>query len=118
MLGYYSQDPDTLDLEKTMIALENQYAPYPFVDGTHFYANFGHLYGYSSDYYTYQWSLAIATDLFSRFAKEGMRNKAVAKEYREKVLGAAGSKPAAEFVADFLKRDFTPDTYINKLKSL
>ncbi|WP_448565754.1 M3 family metallopeptidase [Thalassotalea ganghwensis] len=117
-LSYYSQDPDKLDLEKTMVALENQYAPYPFVEGTHFYANFGHLYGYSSDYYTYQWSLAIATDLFSRFDKEGMRNKAVAKEYREKVLGAAGSKPAAEFVADFLKRDFTPDTYINKLKSL
>jgi len=62
--------------------------------------------------------LAIATDLFSRFEQEGIRNKAVAKEYREKILGAAGSKPAADFVADFLNRKFTPDAYINKLKAL
>jgi thimet oligopeptidase len=117
-LNYYNQDPDKIDLNETMMHLQNQYAPYPHVEGTHFYTNFGHLNGYSSDYYTYQWSLAIATDLFSRFEQEGIRNKALAKEYREKVLGAAGSKPAADFVSDFLNREFTPDAYINKLKSL
>jgi thimet oligopeptidase len=117
-LNYYNQDPDKIDLNETMMHLQNQYAPYPHVEGTHFYTNFGHLNGYSSDYYTYQWSLAIATDLFSRFEQEGIRNKALAKEYREKVLGAEGSKPAADFVSDFLNREFTPDAYINKLKSL
>ncbi len=117
-LNYYNQDPAKIDLNETMLRLQKQYAPHPYVEGTHFYTNFGHLNGYSSDYYTYQWSLAIATDLFSRFEQEGIRNKAVAAEYRNKVLGAAGSKPAAEFVADFLNREFTPDAYINELKSL
>jgi len=117
-LNYYNQSPDKVDLNETMLRLQKQYAPYPYVEGTHLYTNFGHLNGYSSDYYTYQWSLAIATDLFSRFEQEGIRNKAVAKEYREKILGAAGSKPAADFVADFLNRKFTPDAYINKLKAL
>lgn len=37
-----------------------QWSPYPYLNGTHFQANFGHLVGYSSNYYTYQWSLAIA----------------------------------------------------------
>jgi thimet oligopeptidase len=117
-LNYYNQDPKNFELYPTLLALQEKFAPHPYVEGTHFYTNFGHLNGYSSNYYTYQWSLAIATDLFSRFDKEGMRNKAVALDYRNKVLGAAGSKPAKDFVADFLERDFSPEAYIEKLKSL
>lgn len=117
-LNYYDKDPASFELFPMMKSLEDKFAPYPYVEGTHFYCSFGHLNGYGSDYYTYQWSLAIATDLFSRFEKEGLRNKAVAKEYRDKVLGAAGSKPAREFVKDFLGREFSPDAYIKKLEEL
>ncbi|MCC2617075.1 Zn-dependent oligopeptidase [Aestuariibacter halophilus] len=117
-LNYYNRDPSTFELEPLMLALQETYAPYPYVEGTHFYANFGHLNGYSSNYYTYQWSLAIATDLFSVFEQQGMRNQDVATAYREKVLGAAGSKPAREFVAEFLGRPFSPDAYIESLKAL
>jgi len=117
-LNYYNRNPDSFELEPTMLELAEKFSPFPHVEGTHFYTNFGHLNGYSSNYYTYQWSLAIATDLFSRFEQKGLRNKAIAKEYREKVLGAAGSKPATEFVEEFLGRPFSPDAYIDKLKSL
>ncbi|MCP4414359.1 MAG: Zn-dependent oligopeptidase [Gammaproteobacteria bacterium] len=115
-LNYYSQDPKQLDLMSVLRDISDTYNPYPFVEGTAFYANFGHLYGYSSDYYTYQWSLAIATDLFSRFKEKGMRNKQVSKEYRAKILGVGGSKPATEFVEDFLGRKLSIDAYINSLK--
>ncbi|GAA0854835.1 M3 family metallopeptidase [Aliiglaciecola litoralis] len=117
-LNYYNREPDSFELEPLMVKLAETFSPYPHVDGTHFYAAFGHLNGYSSNYYTYQWSLAIATDLFSKFKEAGMRNQKVAAEYRDKVLGAAGSKPAAAFVEDFLGRPFSPDAYIDKLKSL
>lgn len=117
-LNYYDRAPDKFELHPLMLELQEKFAAYPYVEGTHFYANFGHLNGYSSNYYTYQWSLAIATDLFSRFEEEGMRNTKVADEYRRKVLGAAGSKPAADFVADFLGREFNPEAYIKKLQSL
>ena len=73
--------------------------------------------GYSSNYYTYQWSLAIATDLFSRFEEAGLRDTEVANDYRRKVLQAAGSKPAADFVADFLGREFSTEAYIKSLQS-
>ena len=76
-----------------MKELEARYAAYPHLPGTHFYANFGHLNGYSSNYYTYQWSLAIATDLFSRFEDAGLRNTEVANDYRRKVLQAAEVNP-------------------------
>lgn len=117
-LNYYNQSPENFELYPTLLQLQEQFAPYPYVEDTYFYTNFGHLNGYSSNYYTYQWSLAIATDMFSKFENQGMRNKAVAMEYRNKVLGAAGSKPAEQFVADFLGRDFSEQAYIDKLKAL
>lgn len=117
-LNYYSRDPATFELYPLMRELSDAYNPFPYVEGTRFYANFSHLNGYASNYYMYQWSLAIATDLFSRFQAAGMRNQAVAHEYRTKVLGAAGSRPARDFVADFLGREFTPDAYIEELKRL
>jgi len=117
-LNYYNRDPSSLELYPTMLELQEKFAPFPYVEDTYFYTNFGHLNGYSSNYYTYQWSLAIATDMFSIFDTKGMRNKKVAMDYRKRVLGAAGSKPAKEFVAEFLGREFSPDAYIEKLKSL
>src|SRR5581483_2640637 len=78
---------------------------------THFYANFGHLGGYSSAYYTYQWSLVIAKDLFSAFKHDDMFNAEIAGRYRDRILAPGGSKPAAELVSDFLGRPFSFDAY-------
>ena len=88
-----------------------RYSPLPYVEGTHFYNSFGHLNGYSSNYYIYQWSQAIATDLFGLFEADGLRDTATAREYRKKVLAPGGSKPAAEAVADFLGRPFSTQAY-------
>ena len=80
-----------------------------------FYANFGHLNGYSAIYYTYMWSQVIATDMFSQFERDGVMNKALAKSYRNKVLAPGGSKPAAELVRDFLGRDYSFDSFAEQL---
>ena len=84
----------------------------------HFYNSFGHLNGYSSNYYIYQWSRAISTDLFSRFKTQGLRDRQTADTYRRKVLAPGGSKPAAEAVADFLGRPFSTDAYRDYLGQL
>jgi thimet oligopeptidase len=115
-LNAYHREPSSFDLDDLTRELESKYAAYPHLPGTHFYANFGHLNGYSSNYYTYQWSLAIATDLFSKFEEGGLRNTSIANDYRRKVLEAAGSKPATEFVADFLGRQFSTEAYIKSLQ--
>merc|ERR1712166_1676116 len=96
-LAFYSTPPKDLDLLEALKDLQAKYSPLPYVEGTYFYNNFGHLNGYSSNYYIYQWSLAIATDMFTRFESEGIRNKDVARQYRQLVLGSGGSKPAAQF---------------------
>ena len=60
-------DPSTIDFAAYTRTVQSKYGLFPFVDGTHFYDNFGHLNGYAASYYTYMWSLVIAKDMFSQF---------------------------------------------------
>jgi thimet oligopeptidase len=81
----------------------------------HFFASFPHLNGYSAIYYTYQWSLAIATDLFTRFQEDGLRNVETAGEYRDMILGQGGARPAADLVTEFLGREVSFKPYADRL---
>ncbi|MFT4521034.1 MAG: thimet oligopeptidase [Halioglobus sp.] len=117
-LNYYNREPASFDLLPLLKELQLEYGSYPYVEGTHFYNNFGHLNGYSSNYYMYQWSKAISTDLLSGFTRSGLRSKATASAYREKVLAPGGSKPAAQLIEDFLGRPFTLETYGDHLDQL
>jgi thimet oligopeptidase len=98
-LNYYNRDPATFELLPMLQALQEKYSPYEFLEGTHMFANFGHLFGYSAIYYTYMWSQVIALDMFSRFEEEGIRNTNTAMSYREKVLSPGGSRDAADLPA-------------------
>lgn len=116
-LNYYTGDPANIDLTATMKALQKEYSPYAYVEDTYFHASFGHLYGYSATYYTYMWSLVIASDMFSEFEKAGLRNKEVATRYRDTVLAPGGSKDAAQMVEDFLGRPYSFETFAKGLSS-
>jgi len=116
-LNYYNRPPTEVDLDEMMVALQAEYSQFPYVEGTHFYTSFGHLDGYSAIYYTYMWSLVIATDMFSRFEEEGLRNPEVAQSYRENVLAPGGSKDAAELVEDFLGRPYSFEAFENLLNA-
>lgn len=99
------------DLTTRMVELQERYAALPYLEGTHMFASFGHLGGYSSAYYTYMWSLVIAKDLFSAFDEEALFNEATATRYRDRVLARGGEADAADLVADFLGRPFSFDSY-------
>lgn len=114
-LAYYNQDPKNIDLDQVMIDMQQKYSPFDYVDDTYLYANFGHLDGYSAMYYTYMWSLVIASDLFSEFEQAGLRNKDVAERYRKTILEAGGSKPAAQLVEDFLGRPYNFEAFARQL---
>lgn len=114
-LNIYNQDPANVDLDELIPRMSREYTNYEAIPGTHFYANFGHLNGYSAIYYTYQWSKAIATDMFTRFEEQGLRNVEVAGAYRDIVLGGGGTKPAAELVTEFLGREISFKPYADRL---
>jgi thimet oligopeptidase len=105
------RDPKKLDLDAYTGEMYQSYSPYPSVKGGHVYANFGHLVGYSSMYYTYQWSLVIAKDLFTRFRTAGLLSPGVAEAYRKSILEPGGTKDASDLVKDFLGRPYRLDAY-------
>ncbi|GAA1507740.1 M3 family metallopeptidase [Nocardioides humi] len=108
---------DAPDLTDRMVELQARYAALPYLPGTHMFASFGHLGGYSSGYYTYMWSLVIAKDMFSAFDPDDTGDLFAAAavdtahRYRDAVLVPGGSRDAADLVADFLGRPFSFDAY-------
>lgn len=114
-MGLYNNDPDSIDFDVHYNDMATRYTRFEPIEGSHGWAAFGHLNGYSAIYYTYQWSLAIGTDMFTRFKEDGLRNVEVAKAYKEKVLAAGGSRPAEELVTDFLGRPISFQTYADRL---
>lgn len=105
------------DLERIQANVSRQVGTFPRTTGTHGYANFGHLNGYSALYYTYQWSLAISHDLLTRFRKEGFQNKTVARDYVEKIISKGGAEDAEGMIRAFLGRKWNMKAYRAWLKS-
>ena len=113
-LQYYL-GPAPVDLGAAARAAQGKYDTLPPAPYSQFQDAFSHLGGYGAAYYTYRWSIVIADDMFTQFQKNGLRDPATAKRYRELVLAPGGTKPAAELVQDFLGRPISIDAYRAKL---
>jgi len=105
-LSYYDRPPAQVNTDAILRQATESSLPYPWVEGTHFQCMFQHLDHYSAFYYTYMWSLVIAKDLFSQFDGKNLLDPAAPRRYRETILAAGGSAPAATLVERFLGRPF------------
>jgi thimet oligopeptidase len=114
-MSYWFHTERPADLTAKMVELQERYSPFAYIPGTHMFAAFGHLGGYSSAYYTYAWSKVIAKDLFSAFDPADMFAADVAGRYRDRILAPGGTRDAADLVADFLGRPYTFDSYADWL---
>jgi Zn-dependent oligopeptidase len=100
----YSEDPESLDLDKIAKQDTEKYTPYTPVPGTYMYASFGHLAGYSSAYYTYLWDKVIAQDFYGQFDQANPLIGEAPMKYRKTVLEPGGSVSANDLVKNFLGR--------------
>jgi len=110
-LELYRRDPADLDPVAVEREAQERLTPYRYVDGTFLHLGFGHLDGYSAIYCTYMWSLVIAKDLFTVFARDGLLDVETAAHYRRTVLAPGGSAPAADLVQSFLGRPYDYAAY-------
>jgi thimet oligopeptidase len=104
-LDLHDQDPATIDLDETTKRLYQSLQPWTWIDGNRMYASFGHLTGYSSNYYTYAFDKVIALDFFAQFDPADLLGCQAGAKYRKTVLEQGGSKPGRQMVRDFLGRD-------------
>lgn len=88
---------------------------YPYVEGTHFQAAFGHLNGYGASYYGYMWSKVYAEDMFSEFEKNGVLDKTTGMKYRNVILAKGGSEEPMDLVKEFLGREPNNQAFMKSL---
>jgi Zn-dependent oligopeptidase len=104
-LDLHDQNPAALDLDSITKRLYETLQPWTWREGNRMYASFGHLTGYSSNYYTYAFDKVIALDFFAQFDPTDLLGCGVGSRYRKTVLEQGGSKPGRQMVRDFLGRD-------------
>jgi len=100
----YKGKPQDVDLDAVTKEATTRYTLFTPVEGTHMYASFGHLGGYSSAYYTYMWDLVIAVDFFGQFDHGNLLAGDAPMKYRRVVLEPGGSMSANDLVKNFLGR--------------
>jgi thimet oligopeptidase len=99
-LDLHDQNPAAIDLDEITKRLYTQVQPWTWIEGNRMYASFGHLTGYSSNYYTYAFDKVIALDFFGQFDPADLLGCEAGGRYRKAVLEQGGS-----MVRDFLGRD-------------
>jgi thimet oligopeptidase len=104
-LDLHDQDPAGIDLDEITQRLYKSLQPWTWLEGNRMYASFGHLTGYSSNYYTYAFDKVIALDFFCQFDPADLLGCDAGARYRKAVLEQGGSKPGREMVRAFLGRD-------------
>lgn len=77
---------------------------------------FSHIFSgnYAAGYYGYLWSDVLASDIFSKFAKEGIFNKKTGLSFLNKFLKIGGSKNPIKLVENFLGRKPNINAILNK----
>jgi thimet oligopeptidase len=100
----YKSKPQGIDPDAVCEQDAERYNPFTPLPGTHMYAAFGHLGGYSSAYYTYLWDKVIAEDFFVQFDHKNLLAGPVPMRYRHIVLEPGGSESANDLVKNFLGR--------------
>jgi thimet oligopeptidase len=104
-LDLHDLDAEGIDLDETSKRLYRSLQPWTWLEGNLMYASFGHLTGYSSNYYTYAFDKVIALDFFAQFDAKDLLGCEAGGRYRKAVLEQGGSKPGRQMVRDFLGRD-------------
>jgi len=101
----YKTKPENVDVDAVTTDAVKKYTLARPSPGTHFYAAFGHLGGYSSAYYTYLWDKVIAEDFFDQFDHSNLLAGPAPMRYRHTVLEPGGSMSANDLVRNFLGRE-------------
>jgi thimet oligopeptidase len=100
----YNGNPNAIDPDQVEEEALRRYTPFTRTPGTHDFASFGHLGGYSSAYYTYLWDKVIAEDFFQQFDHSNLLAGPAPMRYRRAVLEPGGSVSANDLVKNFLGR--------------
>ncbi len=102
----------TTDIVKN---LQNEVTLFPYVEGSHFQAAFGHLTGYAAGYYGYLWALVYAEDIFSVFEEKGILDKETGIRFRDEILSKGGTEEPMDLIKTFLEREPNQKAFLKSI---
>ncbi|KAH0591017.1 Mitochondrial intermediate peptidase [Termitomyces sp. 'cryptogamus'] len=82
--------------------LHNTRGLIPYVPGTSFQTQFGHLFGYGATYYSYLFDLAIASRVWQNVFSEDPLNRETGEKYKREILRFGGGKDPWKMVSTLL----------------
>ncbi|KAI0719962.1 mitochondrial intermediate peptidase [Cerioporus squamosus] len=93
---------NAFDSTSTLAALYQQRGLIPYVPGTSWQTQFGHLFGYGATYYSYLFDRAIASRVWRKLFARDPLNRVVGEKYKAEVLSYGGGKDPWEMVGMLL----------------
>lgn len=86
----------------------------PEVAGTAMSSGFTHIFagGYSAGYYSYKWAEVLEADIFTKFKKNGIFDRATASDFRSQVLSKGGTADPDLLFRAFMGRDPRPEALL------
>lgn len=100
---------------ETLIDVQSEYYGLPYVENTAWQLRFSHLVGYGAKYYSYLISKTIASWIWQNYFENNPFNRESGEKYRREILAHGGGVPSRQLVANFLKRDMTPQILAQSL---
>ena len=111
----YDSETDSRSTTDVVRELQNKITPFEFLEGTHFEAGFGHLFGYAAGYYGYLWAKVYAEDMFSVFADGGILKPESGQKFKQEVLEKGSSEEEQTIARNFLGREVSYDAFLKDI---
>ncbi len=105
-----------MEVDATAKRLWAEIIGFPEDKDAHFAGTFGHMMGgYDGGYYGYLWSKVFATDMFTRFQKEGILNSDTGRAYRDIILAKGRTVAPDVLLEQFLGRKPNEKAFLAQL---
>jgi intermediate peptidase len=114
----YSQPHITVDNTMLLMKqLHNKYMNFPFVEGTHYYTQFGHLVSYGAGYYSYLYCKNFSSNIWNYYFKNNPFNKGGGSNLVTKLFHEGGRQNPNSILHNILGNHLNIANFIAEINS-